>query len=95
MREKVLNGDYEIIQTLTIADSVLVLAHNPNIPENGMSTPYVTWQSNKELSDFYWGHYHKTLYAAQRDLVKRGAEKVRFYDKQHGFGKTYKERDAR
>ena len=95
MSEKVLNGEYEIIQTLTIADSVLVLAHNQNIPENDMSTPYVTWQSNKELTDFYWGHYHKTLYAAQRDLVKRGAEKVRFYDKQQGFGKTYKERDAR
>ena len=95
MSEKVLNGEYEIIQTLTIADSVLVLAHNQNIPENDMSTPYVTWQSNKELTDFYWGHYHKSLYAAQRDLVKRGVEKVRFFDRQHGFGKTYKEREAR
>ena len=95
MSEKVLNGEYEIIQTLTIADSVLVLAHNPNIPENGMTTPYVTWQANKDLTDFYWGHYHKALYEAQRDLIKRGIEKVRFFDKQKGYAKTHKERDAR
>lgn len=95
MSEKVLNGEYEIIQTLTISDSVLVLAHNPNITENGMTTPYVTWQANKDLTNFYWGHYHKSLYAAQRDLVKRGVEKVRFFDRQYGFGKTHKERDAR
>lgn len=91
----VFNGDYEIIQTLTIDKSVLVIGHNPHIPESKTTTPYVTWEYDKDKVSFYWGHYHKTLYAAQRDLVKRGADKVRFYDKQHGFAKTHKERDAR
>ncbi|MBQ6380235.1 MAG: hypothetical protein IJJ41_01355 [Clostridia bacterium] len=95
MSEKKMNGEYEIIQTLIIGDAVLALGHNPNIPENNMTTPYVTWQANEDLTNFYWGHYHKSLYAAQRDLVKRGVEKVRFYDRQNGFTKTHKERDAR
>ena len=95
MSEKKMNGEYEIIQTLIIGDAVLALGHNPNIPENNTTTPYVTWQTNKELTNFYWGHYHKSLYTAQRDLVKRGVEKVRFYDRQNRFTKTRKERDAR
>ena len=95
MNEKIMNGEYEIIQTLVIGNAVLALGHNKNIPENGLTTPYVTWQSNKELNDFYWGNYHKTLYAAQRDLVQRGMEKVRFFDRQYGFTKIYKGRDAR
>lgn len=91
----VFNGDYEIIQSLTIDKSVLVIGHNPHIPESKTTTPYVTWEYDKDKVSFYWGHYHKTLYEAQRDLVKRGIEKVRFFDKQKGYAKTHKERDAR
>ena len=88
--EKRMNGDYEIIQTLNIAGREIVLAYNPK----SSLTPSVTWQWNPENSSYYWGHYFKDLYAAQKDLVSRGNDKVQFYDKFHRKADKEPERNS-
>lgn len=75
--EKRMNGDFEIIQSLKIANSEIVLAHNPK----NTLTPYVTWECNPENGSCYCGHYFKELYPAQKDLVSRGNDKVQIYDR--------------
>ena len=88
--EKRMNGDYEIIQSLNIAGSEIVLAHNPK----STLTPYVTWECNPENNSYFWGHYFKDLYAAQKDLVSRGNDKVQFYDKFHRKANKEPERNT-
>lgn len=95
METGVFNGGYEIIQTLQISEATLVIGHNKNIPEDGRATPYVTWETDKDKKDFYWGHYFKDRYSAERDLVMRGMEKMRFYDRVTGYSKQQMERDER
>jgi hypothetical protein len=95
MEDKIVNAGFEIVQELHIADSVLVLGVNPELVGKKLTTPYVTWECDKDKKNFWWGHYHKNEYSAERDLVKRGMEKVRFYDRQRGIVKENKERDER
>ncbi len=95
MEDKIVNAGYEIVQELSIADSFLVLGVKPELVGNKLTTPYVTWECDKEKKNFWYGHYHKSEYAAQRDLIKRAMEKVRFYDREKGFAKENKERDER
>ena len=49
------------------SDSEIVLCKLPNNP----STPYVTWQRNKDEQSCYWGHYHRDLAAAHKDYLER------------------------
>lgn len=45
-----------------------VLGENPAEPE-----PFATWQftDTNGKRDYYWGHYKKTLLAAEKDFVER------------------------
>ena len=95
MNDKIVNQGYVIEQELRISNAVIVLGVNPNLLDKEHTTPYVTWETDKDKKDFYWGHYFKDRYAAERDLVKRGNEKVRCFDRIHGYNKEQTERDNR
>lgn len=95
MEEKVVNSGYVIEQELHIRNSVIVLGVNPELVGKDLTTPYVTWETDKDKKDFYWGHYFKDRYSAERDLVKRGMDKVRYFDRITGFHKQQTERDER
>lgn len=75
--EKRINGNHEIIQSLKVSNSEIVLGYNPK----NTLTPYVTWEYNAENDSYFWGHYFKDKYSAQKDLVARGNDKVAFYDR--------------
>ena len=95
MEDKIVNAGYVIEQKLYISNTVLVIGVNPDLLNKEHTTPYVTWETDKDMKNFYWGHYFKDRYSAERDLVKRGMEKVRFYDRATGFYKQQTERDER
>jgi hypothetical protein len=44
----------------------VVLAH-----WEGERTPWITWMTDPEGRDTYWGHYHKDLDAALKDYNER------------------------
>lgn len=93
--DKIVNAGYVIEQELHISNAVIVLGVNPDLVDKDLTTPYVTWETDKDKKDFYWGHYFKDRYAAERDLVKRGMDKVRYFDRITGFHKQQTERDER
>ena len=95
MEDKISNAGYVIEQELHISNAVIVLGVNPDRVDKELTTPYVTWETDKDKKDFYWGHYFKDRYAAERDLVKRGMDKVRYCDRITGFHKQQTERDER
>lgn len=95
MNDKIVNQGYVIEQELRIDEAVLVLGVNPDLEAKEHTTPYVTWECDSKKENFYWGHYFKDKYAAERDLVKRGMGKVHFYDRVHGFQKSEAEREER
>lgn len=71
-----MNGNHEIIQSLKISNSEIVLGYNPK----NTLTPYVTWEYNAENDSYFWGHYFSDEYSAQKDLVSRGNDKIIHYD---------------
>ncbi len=95
MSDKIINQGYEIEQEIHICDSVIVLGHNPELEEQNITTPFATWETDKEKKNFFWGHYFKDRYSAERDLLKRGIEKAHFYDFIQGRSKDASERDIR
>lgn len=52
------------------------LGENPSEPE-----PFATWQFTEENGkrDYYWGHYKKTLLAAEEDFTERVAHYMQMY----------------
>jgi hypothetical protein len=95
MNDKIVNAGYVIEQELHISDSVIVLGVNPNLVGKEHTSPYVTWETDEKKESFNWGHYYTEKYSAERDLVKRGMDKVRFYDRIMGYNKGKTEREAR
>lgn len=95
MEDKISNAGYVIEQELHISNAVIVLGVNPDLVDKDLTTPYVTWETDIDKKDFYWGHYFKDRYSAERDLVKRGMDKVRYFDRITGFHKQQTERDER
>lgn len=95
MAETIRNTGYVIEQELHISKSVIVLGVNPDLIGNDLTTPYVTWETDEKKDSFSWGHYFKDRYSAERDLVKRGMDKVRFYDRVNDFHRNQTERDER
>lgn len=93
--EKTVNAGYVIEQELHISEATLVLGVNPDLVGKEHTTPYVTWECDSKKKDFYWGHYFKDKYAAERDLIIRGMDKVRHYDRATGFHKQQSERNER
>ena len=68
--DKIVNAGYVIEQEVHISNAVIVLGVNPDLLDKEHTTPYVTWETDKDKKDFYWGHYFKDRYSAERDLVK-------------------------
>ena len=84
--DKIVNAGYVIEQELHISNATIVLGVNPDLVDKKHTTPYVTWECDSEKKD---------RYAAERDLAKRGMEKVRYFDRITGFHKQQTERDER
>ena len=95
MSDKIVNQGYVIEQELQIGEATIVLGVNPDLVDKKHTTPYVTWECDSRKENFYWGHYFKDKYTAQRDLVKRGSENARYFDRITGFHKQQTERDNR
>ncbi|MBO4898613.1 MAG: hypothetical protein J5590_09985 [Clostridia bacterium] len=68
------NAGYIIVNAITIGESEIVLGVHESLPNS-----FVTWECNNK-KDYYWGHYHTSLIAAQKDFCKRGLEKAKFYE---------------
>lgn len=86
--EHAINAGYEIIGKIKIENTCFVLGHSEN-----KSSPYVTWQYNEQNDSYFYGHYLSNKYDAEKDLIKRAYDKIRFYDQQKGIGRN--ERDER
>lgn len=82
------NAGYEIIGEINISDTCFVLGHSED-----KSSPYVTWQYNKSNDSYFYGHYISDKYKAEKDLIKRAYDMIRFYDQQKGISRN--ERDER
>lgn len=68
------NVGYIITNSITIGDSEIVLGVHEKLPNE-----FVTWEC-KDKNDYFWGHYFSNHLAAQKDFLKRGLDKVRFYE---------------
>lgn len=66
-----INEGYIITDSIHIGEYEFVLGVSQHIAND-----FVTWRCNNG-NYYYWGHYHTDLFSAQKDLVKRAAEKVR------------------
>ena len=70
-----INAGYTITDSIHIGKAEFVIGEMPNAP-----APFVTWEC-KNGDNYFWGHYFKDEYSAQKDLVARGNDKVAFYDR--------------
>lgn len=68
------NVGYVITDSIHINGREFVLAHNSN-----KSSPYVTWECTNG-NDYFFGHYFSNMKNAQKDLVKRAYEEVKFME---------------
>lgn len=84
------NQGYVIVSSVHIGESEIVLGVNTNAPSQ-----YVTWMCNNH-SDYYWGHYFSDGFAAEKDLIARAQQEIRFIEQQRGGqsekAKTVKDR---
>lgn len=72
------NQGYVIVSSVHIGESEIVLGVNMNAPSQ-----YVTWMCNNH-SDYYWGHYFSDELAAEKDLIARVQQEIRYVEQQRG-----------
>jgi len=72
--EKETNAGYEIIEKLSVGNSIFVLGSM----DSAYGTKYVTWQSNanNDPTNYFWGHYIQSYEDAREDLYKRAYEET-------------------
>lgn len=69
------NCGYLITDSIHIGETEFVIGVHQLIPNH-----FVTWAC-KNGNDYFWGHYNlSSRDAAERDLVNRAAEEIRFRD---------------
>lgn len=64
-----INSGYIITDSIHVGDTEFVLGVSQHIPND-----FVTRRCSND--SYYWGHYHSSLFSAQKDLVARAAERV-------------------
>lgn len=74
--KEVFNQGYKIVQFVKVGNTCFVLGFNEELATKNLTTPYVTWMTDENLSSFVWGHYFKTEYNAEVDLVQRAASYI-------------------
>ena len=75
------NAGFRLVRLISISNAYFVLGVNDNLLDKDTTCPYVTWETDKEVKDFYWGHYFNDRYSAERDLILRAGRKVAYFDK--------------
>lgn len=76
--EKRINAGYEIIQSIKVRNTEIVLGYN----EKATAAQYVTWQCVNG-DNYFWGHYCNDELQAQRDLLERGLKEVEIAERSH------------
>ena len=72
-----INAGYIITDSIHIGDVEFVLGVNMKEPSQ-----FVTWQCANH-SNYFWGHYFNDQFAAEKDLIARAREEVRYLEQQH------------
>lgn len=67
------NEGYVITDSVHVGSVEFVIGQN----ETKYGTMFVTWRCNNGI-DYYWGHYFNDRFAAQKDLVARAQEEVKY-----------------
>ncbi len=75
MMEQRANEGYIITDSIHVGDVEFVIGEN----ETQYGTMFVTWRCSNG-TDYYWGHYFNDLFAAQKDLVARAQEEVKYLE---------------
>lgn len=76
--EERINIGYRITDSIHIGETEFVIGEKPSNPPM-----LVTWAC-KNGNDFCWGHYLGSRSDAERDLVKRAAERLHFLESIRG-----------
>ena len=82
-----INQGYIITDSCHVGDSEFVLGVHSTAPQQ-----FVTWKCTGR-TDYYWGHYFSTLFAAQKDLVARAQEEVQCLEEQRRDTRVYEAPD--
>ena len=72
------NDKYIITDSIHIGETEFVIGAHEKDPSR-----FVTWACKNE-NDYFWGHYLNSREAAERDLVARCQEQIRFLDSIRG-----------
>ena len=72
------NQGYIIVSSIHSGESEIVLGANAKAP-----SPYVTWMCRNH-DNYYWGHYFSDKFAAEKDLIARAQQEIRYIEQQHG-----------
>lgn len=81
------NVGYVITDSVHIGETEFALGQNQNDPAQ-----FVTWACDNG-DYYYWGHYLTSREDAERDLVKRASERIRFLDSIRGKPTKGKEQE--
>lgn len=69
-----INQGYLITSSVHVKESEFVLGVNVRAPGQ-----FVTWKCS-DGNNYYWGHYFSDLYAAEKDLVARAQEEIKYLE---------------
>ena len=79
-----INAEYVITDSIHIGEAELVLGVNMKAPGQ-----FVTWKCS-DGKDYYWGHYFCDQFAAEKDLIARAQEEIRYLDDRNGQSEKQK-----
>ena len=72
------NAGYTITDSFHIGDAEFVLGQNHSDP-----AMFVTWKCANGVN-YYWGHYFTERASAEKDLVVRAQEELRYREQRKG-----------
>lgn len=82
-----MNAGYIITSSVHVGESEFVLGVSTKAPGQ-----FVTWKCSGG-TDYYWGHYFSDQFAAEKDLVARAQEEIKFLEEQPEKQKQTKEKE--
>lgn len=85
--EQRINIGYVITDSLHIGGTEFVIGQSQNDVAR-----FVTWACDNG-SDYYWGHYLTSREDAERDLVRRASERIRFLESIRGENQPEKKKE--
>lgn len=82
-----MNAGYIFTSSVHIGESEFVLGVSTKVPGQ-----FVTWKCTGG-NDYYWGHYFSDQFAAEKDLVARAQEEIKFLEERPEKQKQTKEKE--